>query len=353
MLVECNTTYAAKRSIGRMALNLDLSIHNLELLKKLLLIRLSSLGDILLTTPLLEALRTKYPDAQIDMVVSSEYAPLAPLLPGKPSVHVFNKSEGLIGLMHLRKEMQSEGYDAVLDLHNNLRSRVLRRGLGRHTFVIRKRTMKRWLLVRYKMNTLRDEPDVIGRYFEAAHPLGVRDVGAGARLVNPKPVKERAIAMAPGARHLTKRWPARYYIMLGKELVAQGYEVRLFGSVAERELCESICDEIDSGRCTNYAGELSLSATALEIAKCERAVTNDSGLMHVATAVGTPTVAIFGPTVREFGFVPRANIEIAEVRGLYCRPCTAHGSERCPEGHFRCMLEIEPVQISSILERTY
>lgn len=323
-------------------------------MKKLLLIRLSSLGDILLTTPVLAALRDKFPDARIDLVTGTEYGPLAPLLPGRPRVHLFNKSEGLIGLLHLRRELQSEGYDAVLDLHNNLRSRVLRRGLSRRLYVMRKRTMKRWLLVHRKLNLLRDEPDVVGRYFETAQALAVHDTGEAACLQLPDMPKDRAIAMAPGARHKTKRWPAEYFIELGKRYAADGYELRLFGSSAERELCEGVAEAIGGG-VRNFAGELSLSGTALELAKCAAAITNDSGLMHLASAVGTPTLAIFGPTVKEFGFAPRAqNARVLENAGLYCRPCTTHGSERCPEGHFRCMLEIEPeavaISVDALLE---
>lgn len=326
--------------------NLDLSTQNLELLKKLLLIRLSSLGDILLTTPVLAALRDKFPDAQIDLVIGSEYGPLAPLLPGRPRVQLFNRSTGLIGLLHLRRELRSEGYDAVLDLHNNLRSRVLRRGLSRRLYVMRKRTMKRWLLVHRKLNLLREEPDVIGRYFETAQALAVHDTGEAACLQLPELPMDRAIAMAPGARHKTKRWPAQYFIDLGKRYQAAGYEVRLFGSSTERELCERVAYEV-GGQVKNFAGELSLSGAALELAKCAAAITNDSGLMHLASAVGTPTVAIFGPTVKEFGFAPRAqNARVIENHGLYCRPCTTHGSEQCPEGHFRCMLEIEPSAVA-------
>jgi heptosyltransferase-2 len=320
-------------------------------LKKLLLIRFSSLGDILLTTPLLAALRERYPLAEIDMVMSSEYGPLAPLLPGSPGVHLFNRSDGLVGLIKLRRELaqQRGGYDVVLDLHNNLRSRILRRGLGRRAYVIRKRTMKRWLLVRYKLDMMKDEPDVIGRYFETARPLGVSDHGSGARLGIPPTQKDRAIALAPGARHATKRWPAEYYVKLGKAYAARGYSIRVFGSQTESEVCEHIRAGIGE-QCMSFAGELSLSSTALELAKCEAALTNDSGLMHVATAVGTPTVAVFGPTVREFGFAPREGATIVENSGLYCRPCTVHGSEACPEGHFRCMLELEPERVAISLD---
>jgi heptosyltransferase-2 len=213
-----------------------------------------------------------------------------------------------------------------------------------------KRTMKRWLLVRYKLNLLKEEPDVIGRYFETARPVGIRDSGAGAMLHIPFTKQEKAIAMAPGAQHRTKRWPAQYYVDLGKELRESGYEIRLFGSAPERSLCEGVAQRIGADACRNFAGELSLSAAALELAKCEAAVTNDSGLMHLANAAGTRTISLFGPTVREFGFAPRQNAAIVENVGLYCRPCTTHGGDQCPEGHFRCMLELDPEGVLTALD---
>jgi heptosyltransferase-2 len=216
---------------------------------------------------------------------------------------------------------------------------------------MRKRTMKRWLLVHRKLNLLKDEPDVVGRYFETAQALGIHDTGEAACLDLPPMPRERAIALAPGARHLTKRWPTKYFVSLAKHYAANGYAIRLFGSSLERELCERVALGVGGTGVRNFAGELSLSGTALELAKCAAAVTNDSGLMHLASAVGTPTLAVFGPTVKEFGFAPRAqSARIIENAGLYCRPCTTHGSERCPEGHFRCMLEVAPETVAISLD---
>jgi heptosyltransferase-2 len=216
---------------------------------------------------------------------------------------------------------------------------------------MRKRTMKRWLLVHRKLNLLRDEPDVVGRYFETAQALGIHDTGEAACLDLPPMPRERAIALAPGARHLTKRWPTKYFVALAKHYAANGYAIRLFGSSLERELCERVALGVGGTGVRNFAGELSLSGTALELAKCAAAVTNDSGLMHLASAVGTPTLAVFGPTVKGFGFAPRAqSARIIENAGLYCRPCTTHGSERCPEGHFRCMLEVSPETVAISLD---
>ena len=317
---------------------------------KILILRLSSLGDIVLTTPLLVALREKYPESRIDLVIAAEYESLAQVLPAVSRVHVFNKRSGLRGLFGLRKQLREENYDHVLDVHNVLRTKILRQGLGKHFFVIDKRTFKRWLLVKFKYDLLRDEPDVIGRYFEAAKELGVKDDGRPATL-NANHVRDpKRIAIAPGARHWNKRWPVEHYQVLGNMLLEKGYELTFYGSMTESGLIEEIRNGLNAGTHRSLAGEIDLTDATHSLAKCSAAITNDSGLLHIAEAVGTPVVALFGPTVKQFGFAPRAaNAIVLEVEGLYCRPCTAIGSDVCPEKHFRCMREIEPERVIASL----
>ncbi len=234
-----------------------------------------------------------------------------------------------------------EKYDYVLDLHSVLRTRILRRGLGKHVAVIDKRTFKRWLLVKFKYDLLKGEPDVIGRYFEVAERLGVRDDGRGPILRASHVRDPKRIAIAPGARHWNKRWPVEHFQELSHLLLARGFEIVFYGSLAESELIEHIRKGLPAGTHRSLAGETDLTETAHSFAKCSAAITNDSGLLHIAEAVGTPVIALFGPTVQQFGFAPRtANAIILEVEGLYCRPCTAIGRGDCPEKHFRCMSEI-------------
>ena len=312
----------------------------------ILILRLSSLGDIVLTTPLIRALREQYPEGRIDLVLEKEYEALIPLMEGISKAHIFDKKSGLRGLLWLRRMLRKENYDYVLDLHNVLRTRLLRRGLAQHLFVIDKRTFHRWLLVRFKFDRLKHAPDVIGRYFETAAPLGVTDTGAGPKLNIPSTHDATRIAIAPGSRHWNKRWPATNFAIAAKELITRGYHIDLHGSEADRSIAEQIASNLPNGAYTNFAGALDLADASREIAKASAILTNDSGLMHLAEAVGTRVIAIFGPTVTQFGFKPRAaDAVILEVKGLYCRPCTANGLEHCPEKHFRCMMEIEPEQV--------
>lgn len=312
----------------------------------ILLVRLSSLGDIVLTSPLIAALRESYPTSKIEMVISKEYESLIPAISGLTHVHVFDKSTSVVGLRILRQKLKAEKFDHVLDLHNVHRTRILRRGLGKHIAVINKRTFRRWLLVKFKIDRLKNEPDVIGRYFETAASLGVVDIGAGPILITNTIRSKNRIAIAPGARHWNKRWPTPHFVIVASELIARGYHVDLHGSNEDTSITKEIARHLPTGHFTDFGGQLNLREAAEKISEASLIISNDSGLAHIAEAVGTKVIAIFGPTVTQFGFAPRSTDAIVmEVEGLYCRPCTAIGLDHCPEKHFRCMKEIGPENV--------
>lgn len=295
-------------------------------IKKILIIRLSSLGDVILTEPLCRALRGKYPDAQIDFLVKKEFAEVVSLF-------------GSISNVLISNEYEPQGdYDIVLDLHNVLRSMRIRRNFGGKVYVVHKRTFKRWLLVKFKINLLKNTPDVIGRYFEKAKELGIVDSGNAPRIDLPNITKQNRAAICPGAKHWNKRWLPERYAEVAKELATQGYEVEIHGSASESSIAEEVISKAGVANISNECGKYSLTELAQRLGECEVAITNDSGLMHLANAVGTSTISIYGPTVREFGFYPRSkNALIIENLGLSCRPCTTIGSDTCPKGHFECM----------------
>jgi lipopolysaccharide heptosyltransferase II len=294
------------------------------------------------------ALREKYPDGVIDLLVRNEYSEIAKSFTGLSSIKAIDVKSDDLG--QLNEQLRNAGYDFVVDLHNNFRSRKLRKGVGARLGVINKRTLRRLLLVKWKVNLLRDEPDVIGRYFEAAAGLGVADTGVAPRLTHER-ASGRIVILAPGARHWNKRWPAEYFADVARALIAQGYTVELHGSTADRETTDRIAQQLNGHNVENLAGTLTITDAKNRIAGAALVVTNDSGLMHVASAVRTPTIALFGPTVREFGFVPRAETtRVLENVGLYCRPCTTIGREDCPEKHFRCLREITPTQVLHEIE---
>jgi lipopolysaccharide heptosyltransferase II len=340
---------------------------------KTLVIRFSSIGDVVLATPLLRALRARFPDGQIDFVTRVEYAELIRSNHNLNLTYPYDASTGVAGLLKLQRRLRAERYDLVVDIHGSLRSRLLTLGLGAREVVrIDKRVVERFLLVRFKNNNYREIVPVADRYLEPLAKLGIRVDGKGPELHIPDEVLfgvsgkvatlrlnryECAVGLCPSARHATKRWPADRYAALGIRLAQDhGAKILLFGGADDVPLTSTIAAQINEAagndRATDYAGALSLLETAAAMEFCDAVVTNDTGLMHMAAAMKRNVVAIFGSTVREFGFFPFGETSVVlERAGLYCRPCSHVGRNHCPEGHFRCMLEIEVDQVLVAVER--
>jgi heptosyltransferase-2 len=334
---------------------------------KILIIRFSSLGDIVLASPLVRVLRAAYPDAQLDFLVKSEYAEIVRHDPAITTVLTLGgSSRG--ELRDLRARVGMEGYDLILDLHNSLRSRYVRFLNARRVRAVNKRVVRRWLLVNLKRNLYRDAVPVAERYIETASSLGIVPDGRGAQVVTPADVVSRVGAMmskyrldraktvvgfAPSARHATKRWPPERYRDLGIRLAKEHHaRLLIFGGPGETDYCGDIAQminaEMGTGAAESLAGNLTLLETAAALDHCAVVVTNDTGLMHMAAARNRPVVAIFGSTVKEFGFFPYGTRSVVlEREGLFCRPCSHVGLDRCPEGHFRCMKEIDVADVAA------
>ncbi|HMK38104.1 MAG TPA: glycosyltransferase family 9 protein [Bacteroidota bacterium] len=343
-------------------------------LHKTLIIRLSSVGDVVLSSPLVRALHGRFPDCQIDFLVKSEYADLVRCNPHVAHVIQFPGGGTIRDLVRLRRTVLSSGYDLIIDIHDSLRSRYLSAGAGKVTRV-NKRKIARTLLVNFKLDVYArfgGAPDVAARYLETVVPWGVADDGRGPELFFPGDVREaverlmnaeglapgsRCIGVCPCARHGNKMWPAdRFAESAGHLAERRGLPVLLFGGTDEKAMCEAVGTLIRAAHpragVLNLAGRLSLLETGCAMDRCAVVLANDTGLMHIAEARGVPVVAIFGPTVREFGFSPRgARSAVVEHPGLSCRPCTHIGLPRCPRGHFRCMKEITVGAVTDVAER--
>lgn len=331
-------------------------------MQSILVIRFSSAGDIILTSLFVRALRKKFPDARIDYLTKSEYVPLMENSPYIDRLLSIESGWGLRDLVHFKSELIRENgddYDIVFDLHSSLRSRYMRAALGRETEVFRKPTAKKLLLVKRKINRLRPILPIPERYLAVGKRHGLENDGEGLDLFlgntySPiTPVDgRRTIGIAPGARHATKQWMPESYAALGTMLAGE-YNARivLFGSEMERGLCGDIARGI-GGDAINLAGHTTILETAAAMDICDVMIANDSALAHVAAARKRPLVMIFGSTVLEFGFGPYGTrSSVAQVEGLYCRPCTTIGRESCPEAHFRCMREITVVEVMKLVEK--
>jgi heptosyltransferase-2 len=309
--------------------------------KKILIIRLSSIGDILLTTPLVRSIWKTYPDIKIDFLVKEEFSELVQNNSCITNLYKYNKAHS--EKQSLINSLISANYELVIDLQNNFRSREIVKKLKCPVLKFKKNNFKKFLLVNFKINNLAQASKIPERYAEAAQ-IRLDDDGlefftdypADSRL-NPG---ENYIGLCPGAKHFTKRWPQEYFVELGKKLELTGYKILLFGGPDEAAAAEEIAKHQKSAInlcCT------SISQTAASMKICKAIYTNDSGLMHLAAALKIPVIAFFGSTVKEFGFFPykAKSIEL-EVENLSCRPCTHIGRSDCPKKHFNCMKEIKP-----------
>ena len=336
---------------------------------KILIIRFSSIGDIVLTSPVPRFLREHFPGAQIDFLTKKKYAELVRWNNALSNVIVLDDEAGGGGEMKvLKQKIRETRYDLILDLHNSLRSRYLRTFSGaRNVRVFRKHVVKRFLLVHFRKNLFRRIRTVVERYADTVRMFGdpdlrvdlplPDDVVATARgLLRSGKISEtdRVVGFAPSAMHFTKRWPMDKFVKLGIGLAREErVKIAIFGSHEEAEYCSDIAHLINSGASAycaeSFAGKLSVPETAAAAGLCTIFVSNDTGLMHMAAARGVPVVGIFGSTVREFGFFPQGERSVVvENRGLACRPCSHIGRSECPKKHFRCMNDITVDSVSAV-----
>jgi len=334
------------------------------MLSKVLVLRLSSIGDIILTSPFLRAFKVRFPEAELHYVVRKEYADLLRWNPHIDNLITVDVSQGRRGLETLNLALCTEHFDAVFDLHHHLRTRIIRNGVSGHIHSIDKRALRRLLLVGAHLNTYGTVVPVPERYIETAARYGVVADTLGPELFLPDDVLNAAAALlssagwaasspligvCPGSQHFTKRWPLEKFIQLTRLLLAHGYDIAVFGSSDDTAAAEAL-QAVDSSRVLMLCGRASLAETAAMLASCEAVVANDSGLMHMATALRRPVVAVFGSTVKEFGFFPyNSKAAVLEVRDLPCRPCTFIGRKSCPKGHFKCMEDVSPEMVLEAL----
>lgn len=322
-------------------------------IQKILIIRLSSIGDIILTTPLIRCVRKEYPKAQIDFVVKAQFQDLVATNPHLSNVIVFDKDLPGRPLKELRKKIRKGEYDWIIDIHRNFRSLYLRLGSGAGLVTgYPKKIFYRSMLVYLGINIYPKVESVMVRYFVATRKQGIEYDGLGtevlvpneleAELSNRIPAKNQGakiIAICPGASFGNKRWLPQRFLEVAK-YYADHYRAQIvfLGGPGDEALCTGLANQIDGA--LNLAGQLSLLQSAAVLKTSSLIITNDSGMMHLAQSQQVPVVAIFGPTTRELGYFPLPERSAVVEADVSCRPCTHNGLDKCPKGHFRCMNEI-------------
>jgi len=320
----------------------------------ILVIRLSSIGDIILTTPLLREVAAAFPAARIDYCTKS---PFTALLKGNPALHA----------LYTPESPPSGSYDLVIDLQNNHRSRALVRNFQARSVVrYRKRNWKKWLLVKARIDLTGPYRSVVDRYRDSLADFGVEADGRGCELhlssadrAFARDLPDAAglrLAVCFGAMHASKRYPpAGFAAILAALFDAMPVQAVLLGGADDAPYAQAILQALPERfhpRVVDLSGACTLMQSAAVLESSDGALCNDTGLMHMASAFGKKLFVLFGSSVPAFGFLPyRAPFELFEVHGLRCRPCSHIGRDSCPEGHFRCMNDVKAEAVaSSILD---
>ncbi|KAB2840385.1 MAG: glycosyltransferase family 9 protein [Melioribacteraceae bacterium] len=311
-------------------------------INKILIIRLSSLGDVLLASPLLRSIKKSNPKIEIDFIVQSGYADALKYNPNISKIFSYAKNGDNKSLYD---ELLKRNYDLIIDLQNNNRSAGIVKSFSKPVAKFYKPTLKKFLLVHFKINLFGEIISIPERYANSFNEIKLDEKGL--ELFIPEDIKprinfdENLIGFCPGSKHFTKMWPAEYFIELGNKLINDGKKIILLGGKDDKRICDEISSKIKGA--TNLSGENNLLQIAADMKSCRLIICNDSGLMHTACAVNVSVAAIFGSTVKEFGFFPyNSRSLVLENNSLSCRPCSHIGRKSCPKKHFKCMKEIAP-----------
>lgn len=325
---------------------------------KILVIRFSSIGDIVLTTPVVRCLKKQLPGCEVHFLTKYAYREIIEANPYLSGKHYLKDD-----FRSLLKELKKENFDYIIDLHNNLRTWRVKMTLFKKSTTFNKLNFEKWLYVNLRVNILPDV-HIAERYLEAARDLGVRNDGKGLDYflspadeikVSDLPLTHLHgyIAMAIGARHETKKLPLEKLKDLCREL---NYPIMLLGGKEDAENAE-ILHALDPVKIFNGCGKFTLNQSASLVRTAKMVITHDTGLMHIAAAFKKRIFSVWGNTVPEFGMYPYygssggSNSEIFEIRPLNCRPCSKLGYKKCPRGHFKCMNLIDTKMIAQAVQR--
>jgi heptosyltransferase-2 len=313
---------------------------------KFLVIRFSSIGDIVLTTPVIRCLKKQLPDSEVHFFTKQSFATIVESNPYIDKVHSLAHSWNIV--VH---ELKKENYDYIIDLHHNLRTLRLKKDLGIKSFPFNKLNIQKWIYTNLKWNMMPDV-HIVDRYMKTVESFGVKNDGEGLDYFIPEkdvvkqkdiPVSHQAgyIGLVIGAAHFTKKLPVEELKELCNKL---DHPIILLGGKEDNENGKQIAS-VDPIKIYNACGKFNLNESADLVRKAKLIITHDTGLMHIAAAFKKKIISVWGNTVPEFGMYPyygKFQIPNSEfqITGLRCRPCSKIGYSKCPKGHFKCMKQI-------------
>lgn len=322
---------------------------------KFLIIRFSSIGDIVLTTPVVRNLKEQCDGAEIHYLTKEQYKGILEHNPYVDKIHILKNS-----LNELILELKNEHFHYVIDLHNNLRTARVKLKLHTVSFKFNKLNKEKWMMVNFKKNKLPDI-HIVDRYLETVNFFIDKNDQGGldffipekdeVKIISlPKTHQNNYIAFAIGAQHSTKRLPDEKIISICKKI---NKPIILLGDKNDAIVAEKVKSQIGEN-IYNACGIYNLNQSSSIVEQAKIVISHDTGLMHIAAAFKKQIISVWGNTIPEFGMYPylsNEKSEIVEVKGLKCRPCSKIGYKKCPKNHFKCMSEIDEERIVDICSK--
>ena len=321
-------------------------------IKKILIIRFSSIGDIVLTSPVVRCIKKQMPETEIHYLTKKSFSILVESNPYIDKIHLLDDN-----LSKTLKDLESENFDFIIDLHNNIRTFKIKWHLEKPVRSFNKINIRKWLLVNFKLNIL-PEKHIVQRYLEAARRLKVFDDGEGLDYFIPQKDEIKLsdfplthlhgyAALVIGAQHYTKKLP----LIKLKELCEKiQIPVIVIGGI-EDSVTGNELEKFFPYKVFNACGKFNLNQSASIIRQSKIVITNDTSMMHIAAAFKKIIHSFWGNTVPIFGMQPyfgsnakyqslyKSNSFLHEAKNVNCRPCSKIGFQKCPKGHFDCMMK--------------
>lgn len=316
--------------------------------KKILVIRFSSIGDIVLTTPVIRCLKAQLDNVEIHYATKETFQILLKDNPYVDKLHLFKGD-----IKSLISDLHKEQFDFIIDLHNNLRTRIIKTALQKKSYSFKKLNLEKFLLTNFKINKL-PNIHIVDRYLETVKSLGVINDGKGLDYFIPKKDEiileklnfpKKYIGFVLGAKFATKRMPFSKLVETCKLIKKP---IVFLGGKEDFEVGENLKSELNRKDVFNACGQFNLNESASLVKQAAQIITHDTGLMHIASAFNKNIISVWGNTVPALGmyqYVAEENKTIVEVKGLNCRPCSKIGYAVCPKKHFNCMNKIDVSQI--------
>lgn len=321
---------------------------------KILIIRFSSIGDVVLTTPVARCIKQQL-GAEVHFITKKSFQTVLENNANIDRIITIEKS-----IDEVVENLKTEHYDYVIDLHHNIRTLRLKKKLGVQSYSFPKKNIPKFLLTNFKINRM-PKVHVVDRYFEAVKHLGVKNdllpcdffLTADDEVNLPEHGLETKnfIAVSMGAQFATKQMPVELMVQVLEKVKTP---IVLLGGPMDLERSIALSKALNRENLVDFCGKLSLRQSASMTKHAAVLLTGDTGLMHIASCFETPIVSVWGNTVPDFGMYTYApskpeNFSIHEVNGLSCRPCSKIGYQSCPKKHFKCMRDQNPEKIANDL----